>query len=88
MRRRYSSPAASSFSFGPGPISTALKALIALNVATFIATTFMPALVVWLGLIPADVIEHLRAWRLVTYMFVHGGIFHIAFNMQIGRAHV
>jgi membrane associated rhomboid family serine protease len=81
MRRRYSSPSASSFSFGPGPISTALKALIAANVVMFVATAFMPALVLQLGLVPIDVVEHLRAWRLVTYMFLHGGIFHIAFNM-------
>jgi membrane associated rhomboid family serine protease len=81
MRRRYSSPVASSFSFGPGPISPALKALIAANVLVFIATAFKPTLVVWLGLLPFDVVEHLSAWRLVTYMFVHGGVFHIVFNM-------
>ena len=24
---------------------------------------------------------HLRVWQLVTYMFLHGGVFHILFNM-------
>ena len=81
MRRRYSSPSASSFSFGPGPISNALKALIAANVVMFLLTTFEPVLQVRLGLRPYDVFWHLRVWQLVTYMFVHGGVFHILFNM-------
>ncbi len=81
MRRRYSSPSASSFSFGPGPISNALKALIAANVLMFLATTFEPVLQVRLGLRPYDAFWHLRVWQLVTYMFVHGGVFHILFNM-------
>ena len=79
--RRYSSSYASSFSFGPGPISTTLKAIIGANVAMFVATTFVPSLTPLLGLVPVAVVEHLRLWQLVTYMFLHGGIFHILFNM-------
>ena len=81
MRRR-PSPYASSFSFGPpGPISTAMKAIIAANVVAFIATTFMPALITMLGLTPVAVVERLYVWQLGTYMFLHGGIFHLLFNM-------
>ena len=72
---------ASSFSFGPGPISTALKALIAANVAMFVVTTFVPSLILLLGLRPDAVIGQLWVWQLATYMFLHGGIFHILFNM-------
>ena len=79
--RRYSSPYASSFSFGPGPVSTARKALIGANVLMFVLTAFMPALKVTLGLVPAFVVGQLYVWQLVTYMFVHGGVFHILFNM-------
>ena len=79
--RRYSPPYASSFSFGPGPVSTALKALIGANVLMFVLTAFMPALKVTLGLVPAFVVGQLYVWQLVTYMFVHGGPFHILFNM-------
>jgi rhomboid family protein len=78
---RYSSPYASSFSFGPGPLSTALKAIIAANVAMFFATAFVPALTQLLGLSPVSVIRHFYVWQLITYMFLHGGIFHILFNM-------
>ena len=78
---RYSSPYASSFSFGPGPISTALKALIGANVVMFVLTLLVPSLTVLFGLAPFAVIEQLRVWQLVTYMFLHAGIFHILFNM-------
>ena len=76
---RSSSP--SSFSFGPGPTSTAIKVLIGVNVALFLATTLMPSLQIQLGLVPMWVLRDKRVWQLVTYMFVHAGLFHILFNM-------
>ncbi|HJZ78289.1 MAG TPA: rhomboid family intramembrane serine protease [Vicinamibacterales bacterium] len=79
--RRYPSTYASSFSFGPGPISTALKALIGINVAMFVITTFVQSVVPYLGLVPALVLHQFWLWQLATYMFLHGGIFHIVFNM-------
>jgi len=79
--RRNSPPYASSFSFGPGPISTALKAIIGANIAMFVLTTLAPSLITVLGLVPVSVIHELRVWQLGTYMFLHGGFFHIGFNM-------
>ena len=79
--RRPSSPYASSFSFGPGPVSTTLKALIGANVAMFVLTSFMPSLQDYLGLVPALVLHQFWVWQLATYMFLHGGVFHILFNM-------
>jgi membrane associated rhomboid family serine protease len=80
---RYSSPHSSSFSFGPGPISTALKALIGANVAMFFAMMFLPepATLDALGLMPFLVVRKFWLWQLATYMFLHGGLFHILFNM-------
>jgi membrane associated rhomboid family serine protease len=78
---RSAPPYASSFSFGPGPVSTAIKALIGANVVMFVATLVLPALVVALGLVPSQVVFQLRVWQLLTYMFLHAGIFHILFNM-------
>jgi len=71
----------SSFSFGPGPLSTALKAIIAANVVMFLATTFFPVLRIQLGLIPQWVLRDLKVYQLATYMFIHAGLFHILFNM-------
>lgn len=79
--RRYSSPYASSFSFGPGPLSTALKALIGANVFVFVVQFFAPLVTDVLGLHPMFVVRYGWAWQLATYMFLHGGIFHILFNM-------
>jgi membrane associated rhomboid family serine protease len=75
---RYSS--SSSFSFGPGDVSTALKALIGANVAVFFAQTLFPPLTGAFGLQPRLVI-HGWLWQLGTYMFLHGGLWHIVFNM-------
>jgi len=79
--RRY--PATSTFasSFGPGPVTPAIKVLIAVNVAAFIVALVVPAVMLLLGLRPADVVERLYLWQPLTYMFLHGGIFHILFNM-------
>src|SRR5262245_12711667 len=79
--RRYPSSYASSFSFGPGRISTTLKVLIGTNVVMFFITAFVPSLTLLLGLSPTAVLTRGYVWQLVTYMFLHGGIFHILFNM-------
>jgi membrane associated rhomboid family serine protease len=80
--RRYPSPSRSgySFSFGPGPVSTVLKALIGANVAVFFAQ-FFPIVSELFGLRPIFVVRSLWLWQPVTYMFLHGGLFHILFNM-------
>jgi len=88
--RRSSSPYVSSFSFGPGPLSTTLKALIGANVVMFVAQSVFPVLTEVFGLHPAWVIPALSTraaehafwvWQPATYMFLHGGVFHILFNM-------
>jgi membrane associated rhomboid family serine protease len=79
--RRY--PATSTFasSFGPGPLTPAIKALVALNVAAFLVAFVAPAVTLTLGLRPADLVERMFFWQPLTYMFLHGGVFHILFNM-------
>src|SRR6266511_3754919 len=47
----------------------------------FLITALVPGLTIVLGLVPAAVIREFRIWQLVTYMFMHGGLFHLLFNM-------
>src|SRR4029453_9346351 len=58
MRRYPSSPYTSSYSFGPGGISTAIKALIGANVALFLVQFFAPAVTDVLGLRPIFVVRY------------------------------
>ena len=75
---RYGSVA---YAMGPGPISQAVKVLIAVNVVAYLLSLIVPAVIERLGLIPAAVVEGLALWQPLTYMFLHGGLGHLLFNM-------
>ena len=81
MRSRYPSSSTFDYSFGPGPLTRAVRTLVYANVAMFVVTTIFPVATLYFGMSPAAVLEELRVWQPVTYMFLHGGIFHILFNM-------
>lgn len=73
-------------SFFP-PFTRMVKALIIVTSAVFILT-YLPyrlfgweAPFLWLGLQPYAVVRHLYLWQIVTYVFLHGGFFHVLFNM-------
>ena len=75
-------------SFGFPPFTRAVKALIIVNVAVYLAMMLVrltaPALELYaemfLYLHPSDVV-HGQLWQLVTYSFLHGGVMHLLFNM-------
>src|SRR5579862_8739336 len=64
-----------------------VKWLLISNTAIFLISFFAGfmelrgPIVVWFGLTPAAVVKELAVWQLVTYMFLHGGIGHILWNM-------
>ena len=68
-------------------MTPAVKAIVYANVAvfvvTFIAQTFFgsSALFELLGLRPESVFTQLYVWQFVTYLFLHGNVTHILFNM-------
>jgi rhomboid family protein len=81
MSRYAPRPAAVHYSFGPGPITPAVKWLIIANVAMFLATLIYEPIIGFLGLTPKIVVERFWIWQLATYLFLHGGPVHILFNM-------
>ena len=68
------------YSFGPGPISPAVKWIILANIGMFLIQLVFP-ITDYLGLSPQLVFERGWAWQPVTYMFLHGDAMHILFNM-------
>jgi rhomboid family protein len=72
-----------SYSFGPGPMTPAVKALIIANVAVYALTlvAYKP-IYAWFGLTPAAVFTQGRIWQMATYLFVHStDPLHVLFNM-------
>jgi membrane associated rhomboid family serine protease len=62
-------------------MTPAVRALIALNVIGYLLPLVGPSLTLWLGLVPALVVERWWVWQPATYLFLHGGLFHLLFNM-------
>lgn len=76
--------------FPARPRLTALTWLLIANVAVFLAQLLLRPYVfsatgieleTLLGLVPAWVWKRLFIWQLVTYLFLHGGAFHLLFNL-------
>lgn len=57
--------------------------LLVANASVFMLQLAMPAagLARIFGLVPYDITHCLTLWQPLTYMFLHGGFFHILFNM-------
>ncbi len=59
--------------------------LLGLNIGIFLLQSMIPSNI-WLrglALIPAQVISGAQVWRLVTYMFLHGSLWHLLINMLV-----
>jgi membrane associated rhomboid family serine protease len=56
-----------------------VKRLLIANGIAFLVVWLLPSLFEWLAFQPQRVV--LRPWTLITYMFVHGGFWHLFFNM-------
>mgnify|MGYP001581821051 CR=1 FL=1 len=71
-----------SFGFG-GMLTPVVKRLLIANVVAFVATLLvgMDFAVDWFAFQPTRIF--LRPWGVLTYMFVHGGLTHLAVNMLV-----
>ena len=81
MRRYASRPPSIGYTFGPGPLPPAIKWIILANVAMFLVSQVYSPIIEYLGLSPERVIESGWFWQIATYMFLHGDVVHILFNM-------
>ncbi|MFQ5906360.1 MAG: rhomboid family intramembrane serine protease [bacterium] len=68
---------------GPG-LGAAVKYLLIVNGALFFLKLVTGwRLIGWLGLTPTLIWHKGYLWQLVTYMFLHGGFWHLAINMFV-----
>ena len=67
---------------GGGSLSGITKRLIIINCGVYLVQLLVPRITAAFGLIPPAVFE-LQVWRLFTYMFLHGGLFHLGLNMLV-----
>ena len=81
MSRYARRPSTLGYSFGPGPMTPAVKWLIIANAAMFLVSTAYRPIIEFLGLIPERVFEGLSIWQVGSYTFLHGGPIHLLFNM-------
>jgi membrane associated rhomboid family serine protease len=68
------------------PTSRAVKYLLAVNIGVYLLQRFFLDRYVGnytdvLGLVPVAVLRRGFLWQIVTYMFLHGNVIHILFNM-------
>jgi membrane associated rhomboid family serine protease len=75
-----------------GGITPAIKTLLIVMTAVFIGQTlvglfFGAAGILWinhhLGLVPMAVVPGLRIWQPFTYIFLHGGLWHLLINLLV-----
>ena len=76
--------------FAGARVTSGVKGLIIANLVVFVLQTLTAGsggrfgfVDNWGSFVPQKAIFDFQVWRFVTYMFLHGGFFHIAFNMFV-----
>lgn len=72
--------------FSSGNFPNGVKWLLISNTAVFVLSYFLHAAGLGdifspLALVPRLVVFHFAVWELATYLFLHGGVWHLLFNM-------
>ena len=69
--------------FGPPVTPPVVKQLLIANAVIFVFQTLNPSLVGFGSVIPALVWQGGYLWQPFTYMWLHGGLFHVGMNMFV-----
>jgi len=77
--------------FAGAQVTSGVKGLVIANLVVFVLQTLtgggmgrsLGIIDVWASFVPQLAIFDFQVWRFVTYMFLHGGFFHILFNMFV-----
>ena len=74
------------FSYRPTLFTNAIKILVSVNFGIFVLQTISNAEALFFplfGLVPKMVWSELMIWQPITYLFFHGGIWHVLINMFV-----
>ena len=74
------------FSYKPSLFTNAIKVLISINFIIFILQTLSKSEALFFplfGLVPKLVWSEKMIWQPVTYLFFHGGVWHVLINMFV-----
>lgn len=55
--------------------------LVGINILMFFVTMRFPNLQIYLSLCPGLIVYYKMFWQFISYMFIHGGLQHLLFNM-------
>jgi len=66
-----------------GLMPPGVKVILLVTIGVFLVDGLTNGLLTWLGALSVHSLMRLQVWRLVTYMFLHGGFAHIFWNMFI-----
>ncbi len=82
MRPTYTRGYSDGYSIGPG-LSPVIKVLLLANIGIFILQYLVPQITAYGAFTPVVFLDGfpLYIYQIVSYMFLHGGFFHLLFNM-------
>ena len=74
------------FSYNPNLFTDAIKLLVSINFIIFVLQTISSSEILFFplfGLVPKLVWSEFMIWQPLTYMFFHGGVWHVLINMFV-----
>lgn len=83
MRYRSQQPSVVRFGFGSGMLGPVLKYFMIACAVVYVLQVLFPKIILLLGLVPYAVWHKGFVWQLLTFHFLHGGLFHLLINLFV-----